>query len=167
VKKSEFDNQVKRIKEVDAIIKSLDPTIREEAFRLFKSYITSGFSVKTKCEPPQDDDSTVGPDLEAFFTKLEQEKPSDNVLHIAAYHYAKYGSTPISVEEIKQIASEVGITLPARVDMTLNSAQREHKGLFTRAGRGKFKPTVHGEQFLKKTYDIKKGTQKKNLNNDE
>ena len=32
------------------------------------------------------------------------------------------------------------------------------KQLFVSAGRGQFKPTVHGEIYLKNSYKVKKGT---------
>jgi hypothetical protein len=62
------------------------------------------------------------------------------------------------VEEVKAVATNVGITIPDRVDMTLGNAAEDGKQLFTRVARGKFKPTVHGESYLKSTYEVKKGT---------
>ena len=56
-----------------------------------------------------------------------------------------------------QKAKDVGITIPERVDLTFLSAKEKGKNLFARAGLGKFKPTVHGEAYLKTTYSVKKG----------
>jgi len=55
----------------------------------------------------------------------------------------------------------VGLTVPQRLDKTLLNAKEKGKALFTRAGRGQFKPTVHGEKYLKEQYSVTKGTQKK------
>ncbi len=93
-----------------------------------------------------------------FFVKFPHQKPSDNALLVAAYHYARHGSAAFSVEEMRNIAElEAGLTIPARLDMTYEAAQRDGKSLFARAGRGQFKPTVNGEQFFRDTYKVRKG----------
>ena len=73
----------------------------------------------------------------------------------------EYGAEPFSVDEVRQKADDVGITIPARIDMTFQAAKEKGKKLFARAGRGRFKPTVHGEANLKATYSVKKGTTKR------
>ena len=59
------------------------------------------------------------------------------------------------------MAGEVGVTIPERLDKTFLTAKRDGKGLFLRVGKGALKPTVHGEAFFKKTYQVSKGTQQK------
>lgn len=98
---------------------------------------------------------------EEFFSAHNHDKPADNARLIAAWFYREYGVEPFSVEEVSAKASGVGITIPARVDMTFVQAKEKGKKLFARAGRGKFKPTVHGEANLKATYSVKKGTKKR------
>jgi hypothetical protein len=98
---------------------------------------------------------------DAFFTKFNHDKPSDNVFLITAYHYSQFGKEPISRKDIQQIADDVGVTVPERPDMTLNQATRDGKNMFTQTNRGLFKPTVHGEKYLKETYSIVKGNKKK------
>ena len=150
--KNTFEEKVKRLQEVDKIIKSLDPSIREASFKLLESYVTEG-----KKDDSMNEDKETEIDVENFFTKFEHDKPSDNVLLIAAYYYSQYGTSPISLGEIKETASNVGITIPNRPDMTLKAAQRDGKNLFNKAGRDKYKPTVHGEKFFKDTYKVSKG----------
>ena len=93
-----------------------------------------------------------------FFTRFDHERPSDNALLVAAYIYAKHGTAAFSVEDARRIAeSEAGLTVPTRLDMTFGNAARGGKALFSRAGKGQFKVTVHGEKFFRETYGVKKG----------
>jgi len=98
---------------------------------------------------------------EAFFAELKNGKPSDNALATAAYHYSQYGSTEFSVEEMRELADDVGVTVPERLDMTYVQAKRNGHRLFRRGGRGAFRPTVHGEAFFKEAYKVSKGTNRK------
>ena len=98
---------------------------------------------------------------EEFFEALESEKPSDNALATAAYHYSQYGSAEFSVDEMRDLANDVGVTVPERLDMTYLQAKRKGNRLFRRGGRGAFRPTVHGETFFKQTYNVRKGTGQK------
>ncbi len=82
-------------------------------------------------------------------------------MSIAAYHYSQYGKEPISYDEVRQIAGDVGLTIPERVDMTFKSAKEKGKSLFQNSGRGKTKPTVHGETYLKENFSVRKGKKKK------
>jgi hypothetical protein len=59
--------------------------------------------------------------------------------------FHEYGSAPFTVGE--------------RIDITLTAAKETGRALFTRADRGKFRPTVHGEAYLTTTYMITKGNQ--------
>lgn len=114
---------------------------------------TNGSYVETNGSPDE---------LSEFVLKYDSDKPSENALLLAAFHFSQYGIDPFSYEEIKIMADEAGIMLPDRVDMTFKGAQRDGKSLFTSAGRGKVKPTIHGQQFFKEEYNVGKGTLKKN-----
>jgi len=96
-------------------------------------------------------------DREKFFSSFDQKKPADNGLLLAAYLYRRYGTAPFTAVEVNDLAKDVGITIPERVDMTLVNAQRKGKALFRRIGKAEFKPTVHGEAYFKETYKVKKG----------
>ncbi|HEV2840930.1 MAG TPA: hypothetical protein VGW39_06375 [Chthoniobacterales bacterium] len=98
---------------------------------------------------------------EEFFAPLQNNKPSDNALAAAAYHYAQYGSAEFTVDEMRVLAEEVGITIPERLDMTYGQAKRKGNSLFRRSSRGAYRPTVHGESFFKQTYKVAKGTTRK------
>jgi hypothetical protein len=64
------------------------------------------------------------------------------------------------------MADDAGVTIPDRLNMTLAAAVENGKQLFASAGRGLFKPTVHGEIYLKTTYGVKKGTKKRGPESD-
>lgn len=156
----DFKQRVKKLREVNSIIAKLDPAIREHAFKLLETYIT-GKKTKQADPPPAQDSGNIDDSMEQFFSKLDHEKPSDNAFSIAAYHYSQYGKEAFSYDEVRSIASEVGITIPERVDMTFKAALEKGKNLFQNGGRGKTKPTVHGEKYLKDTFCVKKGKKKK------
>lgn len=111
-----------------------------------------------KSKSPQSKASTT---REGFFEALKNGKPSENALAAAAYYYSQYGSAEFSVDEMRDLADDVGVTVPERLDMTYLSATREGNRLFRRGGRGAFRPTVHGEAFFKQTYNVRKGTSQK------
>ena len=156
-----FKKRVEKLKEVNEIIKTLDPAIRGDAFKLMEGYIIGKVTTSVSEGDTGKSEGVVVQTKEEFFTRFYHDKPSDNVFLIAAYHYTQVGTTPISTDEVKQIADDVGITVPTRPDMTLSRAKRGGKSLFAKAGKGKFRPTVHGEQFFKETYQATKGTQPK------
>lgn len=154
-----FAERVLRLKEVGDAVDKLPPEIRSSAFDLLKDYVSGTAAVPSgKSNHQSTQNHSDGGDL---FLQFNHEKPSDNVRLIAASLYQEYGSEPFSVEEIKAVAADAGVTVPGRVDMTLNSAVEKGRQLFASVGRGFFKPTVHGEAYLKTTYGVKKGTKKR------
>ena len=147
-----------RLLEVNSIMTQLEPEVRAAAFLLLQGYVTA----ESKTPPPNDLGSgSSTEEITTFFSRFNTDTPAENVLLLAAYHFSQYGSDAFTVDELKSRASEVGLTLPERVDMTIRQARREGKGLFQSAGRGLFKPTVHGELFLRTNYQVTKGTQQK------
>jgi hypothetical protein len=98
---------------------------------------------------------------EAFFAQLKNGKPSDNALAMAAYHYSQHGCVEFSVDEMRDLADDVGVTVPERLDMTYLQAKRKGNRLFRRGGKCAFRPTVHGETFFKDAYKVVKGTNQK------
>lgn len=160
MKEEEYNERVKKLQEVNGVITKLDPAIREHAFKLLEGYIT-GRKPKQIGKEEDGDNVDTDDDMESFFSRFDHEKPSDNAMSIAAYHYSQYGKEPISYDEVKQIAGDVGLTIPERVDMTFKAAKDKGKSLFQSGGRGKSKPTVHGETYLKEKFGVKKGKKKK------
>jgi hypothetical protein len=156
-----FKDRVKKLNEVNKIIEKLDPSIRAESFKILQSYIMG--KEKDSGNGDENNGDIKGKDngKESFFEQFDQTKPSDNALLAAAYLYSQFGSNPFSLKDVEELAGSVGITIPSRCDMTFKAARHKGKILFTQAGRGKYKPTVHGEAFLKKTYKVKKGTKTK------
>jgi hypothetical protein len=153
--------RTKRLLEINEVVKKLDSTIRPAAFLLLQDYVLSNAASGGKIVHDPTMQNEASEDRESFFSKFDHDKPSDNALLVSAYHYGQYGSSSFSIDEIKTIANEVGITVPERPDMTLKAAQRDGKNLFLRVGRGVFRPTVYGEAFFKKTYQVSKGKQQK------
>ncbi len=155
----EFKTRAGRLEQIAKVLEKLPTEVRSEAFDLLKGYVTEhspeSTTKKTQAKPRVADDTEEG-----FFGAFDHDKPADNARLIAAYFYREYGVEPFSLDEVHQKASDVGITIPARIDMTFLAAKEKGKKLFARAGTGKFKPTVYGEANLKATYKVKKGTKK-------
>ena len=162
---STFQERVKRLKEVNEVIAKLDPAIREEAFSLLAGFVTGEPYKRAKAADSAtgfpEEESESEPATSELFSKYPDGKPSDNALLIAASLYSQYGAQPFTLDEMEAIAESVGITVPSSLDMTLRQAKREGKSLFQHTGRSEFKPTVHGELYFKKTYQVTKGTKKR------
>lgn len=161
---NEFQKRVRRLKEVNDVIKDLDPAIKEGALPLFAEYVTGHPVTPGAGQQLQDGGGGGGSAVEGaaeFFAKFPEGKPSENAVCIAAYIYSQYGAEPFKLDEIRETAKSVGLTIPASLDMTLKQAQRDGKLLFQHTGRSEFKPTVHGELYFKKTYQVTKGTKKR------
>jgi hypothetical protein len=157
-----FQERVKRLQEVNGVIKELEPAIQSAALGLLAEYVT-GHPTERKQAPRTNSGNTneeSSQDMAEFFEKPEG-KPSDNAVSIAAYLYSQYGAEPFKLDEVRETAKSVGLTIPASLDMTLKQAQRDGKLLFQHTGRNEFKPTVQGELYFKKTYHVIKGTKKR------
>jgi len=159
VDKKAFADLEERLLEVNKVITKLDPSIRAAVFDFLKPYISGG----TLPAPPADPkkpapDSQPTSDVTELIQKHGEGKPNDNINLLAAIWFADYGSTPFSLDYLRDRATETGLTIPARPDMTLRTAKDKGKNLFASAARGLFKPTVIGEAFFKTTYNIRKGT---------
>ena len=161
MEKSVFTQRVKRLQEVAAVVEKLPSEIRMAAFELLKLYVTeSSLSKPKQSESHQDggDKTSIDPsDIADFFGRFETSKPAENVKLISAYHFALYGPVAFRTDWIEEAARSVGITVPARVDKTLQNAAAEGKKLFTRSVNDGFVPTVHGQIFFKKTYQVGQG----------
>lgn len=154
-----FKELVKKLEEINAVIGKLDPAIRSEAFSLLKPYLGTGHALHGSSSSKGTAAHAEGvDDAEAFFTKHPEGKPADNAVLVAAYLYSQYGSQPFTVTEVREVAQEVGITIPAHPAMTFKQNQRKGKALFQHVGGDRFKPTVHGEAYFKTTLALKKGT---------
>lgn len=161
--KDEFDNRASRLEDIGKVIEKLPAEIRSEAFGFLRGYVSGQNPTKsatTRHAVDNDAVDSAGDDT-TLFSQFDHDKPSDNVRLIAAELFRQYGSEPFSVDEINATAADAGITVPTRVDMTLRAALENGKHLFVGVGSGKFKPTVHGEAYLKSTYSVKKGTAKR------
>lgn len=164
---SAYEDTVKRLQKVNGVIAKLDPAIRQDAFSLLKGYVAGqGLPASGQVKNLGSNGSEGGAedgdidlsDAEQFFTTHEGGKPSTNAYLCVAYLYSQYGAAPFSMEDVRAVANQAGLTLPDRVDVTLAGAKKSGKPLFKRAGRGKLQPNVHGETYLKNTYSIAKGT---------
>jgi hypothetical protein len=160
-----FTQQAARLNEVNEVVAKLEPTIQAAAFQVLLPYVTKG-STKTPVQDhseAEESGASGSDDFETFLTKhvSGDAKPADNVMLITAHLYSVYGAEPFSIEEIRRIGDDAGLTIPERIDMTLKGTKREGKTLYAKTPNGDYKPTVFGETVLKSTYKIQKGRRKR------
>jgi hypothetical protein len=154
--KSQLNDRAERLFEINDVIKQLTPEIRAPAFELLKAYVASPSTTEmpaTKGATTGLEDQDSG-EREAFFSRFDTDKPADNALLIAAYYYSQHGTDPFNADALKNLAREIGLIVPERIDMTIRNARRDGRTLFQSIGRGGFRPTVHGEVFFKTTYNV-------------
>lgn len=158
--KEKIGDVKKKLLEINKAISSLDPAIRSAAFEILAPYyFEEEAEGQGKRRQKAKKDKLIKPSTdtpEGFFTSFDYEKPSDNVVLIAAWLYSQYGVIPITNNEIKDQADNAGLTVPDRSDTTMRNAKRNGKNLFRKRGNG-YQLTVHGEKYVKDTYSIRKG----------
>jgi hypothetical protein len=152
-----FKERSARLEQVNDVIKKLDPTLRAEAIAILRPYVVAASSVKIAPDSQKKDNKDVVLDTEVFFSQHSGNKPSDNAIAVAAFLYGQRGTAPFSLDDIRGLADEVGVTVPDRLDMTFLTTKKDGKSLFRRAGKGQFQPTVHGEGNFKTVYQVSKG----------
>lgn len=156
-----FGERASRLEEIGKVINKLPSEIRLEAFSLLKGYVATNLATAGdggKVEAGSENDGDIdGMGDGGLFSEHNHEKPFENVYLVTAHLFQQHGSEPFTVAEIEAVAADAGITVPDRVDMTLRSAKDDGKNLYISPERGKFKPTVHGELYLKRVYKVKKG----------
>jgi len=108
-------------------------------------------------------DDAESADLATFFNREENLKPADHAQLCAAYHYSLYGPISFSITELKAIATDAGVILPDRVDMTLRNARHKGKKLFQPSGAGAFKPTAAGSLYFAEKWDVRPGKKTKTV----
>ena len=104
-------------------------------------------------------------DMESFFNRDENLKPSDYVQLCAAYHYKRFGMVSFRVNDLRDIANEAGFVIPDRLDMTLKQATNKGKKLFQAAGKGSFKPTTQAALMFREKWNVKPGKEAKKVGN--
>jgi len=156
--KKAFSEIEERLLEVNKVVTKLDPSIRVAAFDFLKPYISGG-KLASNTDPLKSPAAEVlSVDESDLIQKHGEGKPHQNINLLAAIWFSEYGSTPFSLEYLREKAESTGLTIPASPRMTLVQAKDSGKKLYGPSGRGLFKPTVVGEAFFKSTYGVKKGT---------
>lgn len=164
--KKALDDIESRLLEVNKIVEKLDASIRVAAFDFLKPYVL-GSTIKVIKDDGDKHHHTGEPessptDLAGLVEKFgSNEKPSDNARLLSAWWFSQYGGVPFTTKWIEDTAASTGLTVPAHLNMTFRQLAVKGKALYQPLGKGGLvQPTVVGEQFLKTTYHVKKGTQK-------
>jgi hypothetical protein len=156
------------------VISSLDPAIRSEAFAILRPYVEGAASEHASSEnggvAQQDTDerqqrgsepaAADTSNAETFVRSQALDKPVDAARAIAAWWFSQYGTAPITAPDIRKVADQIGVTIPARPDRSIEAWKTaEGKDVYRSGGRGKHVPTVpHGELYFQSEYNVTKGT---------
>lgn len=169
------ENILRRMKEVEEAVLDLDESVRGAAFSMMERYILGDSAGPKTPErigasgPGGSDRGDGGNDVvdgvEAFFADREITKPADAAYAIAGYFFSQYGSAPFTMEDVQELADQVGLTLPDRPDNTFRNATKSKKSLF-RLKDGAWTTTTMGELVLKETFGIKRGRKKRPVEDD-
>ncbi|MEM8835111.1 MAG: hypothetical protein AAGD00_04745 [Planctomycetota bacterium] len=159
-----LDEAQKLLLEINKTVSKMDETVRERAFDLL---VGLAFGGKAPTKPPAPAKSSGGSasstpatnsaDLGEFLNNFNHDKPSDSVKVLVAWLYSQYGKYPISLEEIKALEKETGLTVPDRLDMTFKGSKKGGKNLFSSSKRGHYQLTTVGELAIKEAYGVSKG----------
>lgn len=160
-----YEAMVGRLQEVNAVVETLDESIRADAFSILRPYVDGKSAGKVKHEEEDADtgdaseESVDTSSAEAFVrSQKDVRKPAEAAKAIAAWWFGEYGSAAIKKEDIKRIAGEIGVTIPGRPDNTLRALKSAGKPVYRVSKRGAFVPTApHGELFFQNEYKVKKG----------
>ncbi|MGE3650398.1 MAG: hypothetical protein AB7G10_18835 [Reyranellaceae bacterium] len=108
-----------------------------------------------------DRDDAAGEDLGTFFQRDGDFRPADYALLCAAFHFSQFGNSGFTLQDIRAIASNAGVVIPDRLDMTFANSTDKGKRLFQKLGRGSFKPTTAAGLSFKERWSVKPGRQVK------
>lgn len=170
---TDFKETAQRLKEVNSVIAELDPVLREDAWGILRSYISSapqpngpkrkptpkpagnnrrkraqssgGAASKAPVFPPPSSSE------EKMIEEFESDKDPENLSLALAILYGRYGRGPFSTPMIKAFAATLKLDIPKRPDKTL----RSRKTLRQQDGGWKIMPG--GETWLKETYKVQRG----------
>lgn len=158
-----FEETKKLILDINEVVSAVDSTIKQPVFDI----LVGRFLSKSKGEHPnknkqqsEDNSDVVAPDtsdLGTFISAFDTKKPVDALMVLVAWLYSQYGSYAMSLKEIKELGDSCGLTLPARMDMTLRQAKSKGKNQFIQQAKA-WKLTVSGELAIKEAYGVTKGT---------
>ena len=161
--KSDLKSIKDKLLELNAFISKLDASIRAPAFDLLLPHYLGEAEEKTPDEKAgsrkarQKAAAADTSNRETFFASFTHNKPADNVHLIVAWLYSQHGVIPLSAKVLREMANDVGLTIPDRPDATMYAAKKDGKSFYRKKGKG-YQLTVHGEAHVKKTYNVKKGT---------
>lgn len=155
-----FKTVTARLKEASGVIETLDPVIREDAWKILRPFVegrdgnnatTEGKSGTADREAPPPPDASE----DVLIEKFESEKEADNLWLTFAILYKRYGKGPFSMEQIRALAKSLHLPLPGRPDTTIRNSRRKA----VRKQEGGYKILPGGEKWLKETYGVTKGKQ--------
>jgi hypothetical protein len=161
--KSDLTNVKHKLIELNEFISNLDENIRAPSFDLLLPYYLEEIEGKapddiTPTKKGQQKPAVVDTSSrENFFDSFTHDKPADNVHLIVAWLYSQHGVIPLTAKLLRELADDVGLTIPDRPDTTMYAATKDGKSFYRKKGKG-YQLTVHGEAHVKKSYNVKKGT---------
>lgn len=151
-----------RLKQASKVIETLDPVLRDDAWKVLRPYVGgdeappnkaggkyAGAAADEGVPPPSDSSEDV------LIEQFESEKEADNLYLALAILYKRHGKGPFSLDVIRSVGKSLHLPIPDRPDTTLRNTTRK----VVRKQEGGYKVLPGGEKWLKETYGVAKGKQ--------
>ncbi len=162
----QYQETVKRLEAVNAVIKGLDPAVRDRALQILTPYVTGqpgGRGGGNSGGEGGDEEGGLVTDaaVDALLDAHKSDNASDNGLLIAAIFYSRYGKGPYEVKEFKRFGDQQDLLFPDQFHKTVGKRKTdEGNAIFRKVSNG-WQITVNGEKWLRDTYKVGRGNQTK------
>ena len=97
-------------------------------------------------------------DVQALVDKFESHADIENALLVLAIIFMQHGRGPFTTTLVKSIATEHNLPIPQRVDVSFRNIKRDGSDLLRKGADGRWKITPGGENWIKETYSVKRGS---------
>jgi hypothetical protein len=158
-------NAISKILEINGIVKSLNPSLREHASDVLIRMAFGDLAQDTEKTGSLKKGRTRKFELAhanaiikrpAFFNGHEHDRLKDNVHLIVAWLYSRFGVFPIETKLLRQTAERIGLQVPNRPDNTMRQAKCKGQYLYQHVGKG-WQLTALGERYVQHQYEVKLG----------
>ena len=155
-----MEQKAKKISHVDklsVVIKALEPLEAEERKKILSAanaYLLGGACASGGSGGPGflsgAGSGEISSKLGDILKKNDNLRPGHKAA-VVAFHRMKSNRTDkLSLDELRQLYDDIGLTPPDRLDMTIRSAISDGNKLFKRMGQGFYGLTYHGQELAKR-----------------
>lgn len=142
-----------QVEALNTVIKALEPLVAEDrkkviaaACAFFSEDIPTGGGSSKSSSAEGKESANVG----EIISKNSNLRPGQKAAVVAYHLIKKSNKDQFTLDELRGLYKDIGLTPPDRFDMTLKSAVVKSNKLFKTAGRNAYALTFHGQELGKK-----------------